>query len=750
MKVFRKIVLFVLTLTMIMSCFAAISTAADTSASLLSIYQDGMLFNQTKAAVIEGVANAGSVISLELKNKNNKTVLTSTAVTASDGVFFISFTAPAGSFDEYSIVLYENDVKFRTLNNILFGELWLASGQSNMQYPLIQSPEGAKAYAENKKLSYWLRVLLVPPYPEYKGSTSLVPCEPQNDLTDAIWVNGENIAVYNMSAVAYFFAEELAEEIGMPVGILNSSLGGSSIRSWLSREAIDNTPEVKQYLYDNGEYIEKAAWDEANRNVYQDMCANYNQKIAPITNFDISGMIWYQGETDLMMNNTQYDKQFTLMQETFTQDFNYKNGLLPIIYTQIASYYYSEDGMILSDWNKAYCDIQKSHSDSRAMITMYDIPLTYLPEAGLIHPESKSEVGERMAYSAVGLVYGYSDTYTAATVKSYTIEDNCVYITFDNTGDGLICSGKDLNGFAICSDNGIYVDAKAEITAPDTVKVYSDGIDNPVSVSYAYCVANQNANLYATKNAELALPVAPFITENTNIQHYWFEKPWTDADSDKIWYTEDDSLSGYYDMWNGKKAEVTSTQTAAFSGVGGLNIKATSKQFSVSPTLTYKDGLKEISFRNADTDYSYYGTMSFYVKNTSSECVKLENIKFLKNTAVWYAPAIADTLDCATEIPADNQWHKITVDLNRVYHLGNECSLSYGNNTLKDIKNIEFCFSTESNDAVIYLDDISFSPETEIIGTRYDVDIKNADNIIEVFTAIFLTIFGKFVSLFGC
>lgn len=748
MNTFKKLLILFLTVTI--SLGSVVSAAASNSgAEILTVYQDGMIFNQKKTATIEGKANPGSIISIELVDNNGNTVKTSSAQADSDGVFLVSFIAPEGSFKEYSIRLYENNICFRTLKNIVFGELWLASGQSNMQYPLAQSPTGAKAFAENKKLNEWLRVLLVPAYPEYNGSSTLVPVAPQNDISDAVWVNGENAAIYSMSAVAYFFAEKLMNELGMPVGILNSSLGGSSIRSWLSREAIDNTPEVKKYLSERGEYIEESAWSEENCDIYRDMTANFNQKIAPLSNFSISGMIWYQGETDLMLGNTQYDKQFDLLQECFTEVFGYEKGLLPVVYTQLASYYYSDDGIILSDWNSGYCTMQKAHSNSRALVTIYDVPVTFLPDAGSIHPERKEEVGERMAYCASGLVYGKSDTYTAATVKSYTAEDNCMVIEFDNIADGLICTEKSLKGFAIADENGIFVNAQAEIISENTIKVFSEEVNCPVAVSYAYCVANQDANLYASDDGKPALPVAPFITDRTANIHYWFNKPWAHCDNEKIWYTEGDSLSGYYNAWTAKNADISFREESAFSGDSGININADSAAFSVSPTLSYKEAVSFVSFSDADTDYSDYGTMSFYIRNESDDAVKLEQVKFLECSALWYAPAIKDTLDCAADIPADGEWHKITLDLNRVYHLGNECSLSYSNDKLRKIRDIEFSFSSSDKNAKLSVDNISFAPSADSVGTRYDIDINNADNPLEFFTAIFLSIFGKLMSLFG-
>ena len=746
MKKTRFVISVILAIIITLTCIQT-SFASSDKAKLLNIYADGMLFQQNEEAIFEGTGTPGSKITAELKD-NNTTVTSGESVVSSDGSFFVSFIAPEGNFKEYKINFYSDNVLFRTISNVAFGELWLASGQSNMQYPLAQDKEGAELFEESKELSKWIRVLLVPPYPEYNGSDSKVPAMPQNDISDAVWVDGTDGRIYSMSAVAYFFAESLQEELGMPIGILNSNLGGSTISSWLGRDAIDNDKTVKDYLTANNQYINVSDWNEDEQDVYRDMTANYNQKIAPLENFRPAGMIWYQGESDLMLGNTEYDKHLDLLQKSYTELFSYKNGLLPLVFTQLASYYYSDDGLILSDWNISFSEMQKAYPDSRALTTIYDIPVSYVPEAGLIHPEHKKEVGERMAFSAKGLVYNKNASFTAPYISNYTIEGSNVFVTFSNVGDSLICNDSTIRGFAVAGDDGIFVDAKAEIVNSNTVKIYNTSVTSPISASYAYGVQNQTSNLYGSIDGEATLPVSTFVTENNENYKHWFNMPWTYCDSETLWYTEDDKLSGYYNSWTADNASVAIKSENPAEGNGYLEIQAGNKSFSVSPTLTYKDGISKKNFRDVQTDYSYYGEISFCIKNDGTEDIAFECLKIYKSSALWYTPEVKGTLDCSTVIPADGEWHLITLDLNRIYHLGNECSLSYDNETLDKIKELEFCFSSEAENAKVAMDGISFSASAENPGTRYDVNIKNADDVFEFFTGIFLTIIGKLASLF--
>lgn len=747
MKNIKKSVCVIMSVLMIICCCPFISGASG-DAVLYKVYGDGMLFRQNEEAIFAGTAAPGSVISVTLFDSDGEKAAEGSAYAAPDGKFRASFIAPKGSYEEYTVVLQADGKEFSRLKNVVFGELWLASGQSNMQYPLAQAKSAAESFLKGEKLNKWIRVLLVPPYPEYKGSNSLVPAEPQEDITDAGWINGEDMSIYSMSAVGYFFAEQLQKQLDMPIGILNSSLGGSSVRSWLSRESIEEDAAVLNYLKESGAYIEKSKWNEAEQSVYYDMSANFNQKIAPLTNFRLSGMIWYQGETDLILGNTQYPRQFSLMQSSYSDYFSYDEGLLPVIYTQLAAYNYTDDGFCLPDWNIMYADMQKAQPSSRAVVTIYDIPVTYLPEAGLIHPECKEEVAQRMAFSALGMVYGEYASYTAPTVEKYEKRDGSIYVDFSSVGDGLICDGDVLRGFAVAGEDGIFTDARAEITDADTVKITASSVEAPEYFSYAYCVDNGDACLWASLDGEKTLPASPFISGKPENAHYRSASPWTYCDSDTVWFTEDDANSGYAPSWTADNATLLFTAENAVSG-RCMSIQADSRQFCVSPTLTYREKLQEKLYSSAEGDFSDFSQMSFFVRNEGAEDVTFTGARIYVNPVLWYSPEVSGTLDVSCVIPADGEYHEIKLNLGKIYHLGNECSLSYDNEKLSQIKNVEFCFASTEKGARLSMDEITFTPSVVDEGTGYDVDIRNADGIIEFFTGLILTLFGKFAALFN-
>ena len=732
----RKIISVVLAFLMIIGG-VSVAYAQSSSAKLYGTYGDDMLFQQNKEAVFAGTATSGAEITAELYNPSSELVASGKS-TASEGTFAVSFLAPAGGYDEYKVILKENGIVFAQLENVVFGELWIASGQSNMQYPLSQAKGGADMFRNGEKLSKWIRVLLMPYY--CNGVVEKTFADPQADVEGAQWATGEDPEFYNISAVAYYFAAQMQKDLDMPVGILNSSLGGSAIASWLSREAVDGDADVKNYLVSTGKYIERANWEKSEQSIYHSMTANYNHKIEPLKNFRPAGLIWYQGETDLMTGVTHrgYENFYDLMQRSYSKLFGHENELMPFICTQLASYLYSDDGLNLLDWNINYCDIQAAEYESRATVTIYDVPLTYLIEAGPIHPECKQEIGERMAYAAKGLAYGSGNDYTAATVEKAEIRDGAVYVTLKNAGDGLACGGNELHGFAVCGENGVYAQANAEIVSPDTVRVWSEDVENPVSASYAYCVSNMRSNLYATADGALALPVCQFVTDKSVGTHYWIDRQWTDCSDEYTWHVMTEvELNKNYASWTAEGGEITFAD-----GVMNVNGGA---GFTLSPVLNYE---KNEKFNDVDNDYSDYGTMKVRIRNNGEKPLDLNGVKIYKNSFVWYSPAVGGTKGVETSIPADGQWHTVEFDLNRLYLFGNEGGAGRPCGRLNKVTEIRFEFANDS-EAEISVDSVRFAPDTSEGKAKFDPDSATLDTMLEKITAFFIGIIGRIISIFG-
>ncbi len=733
---FKKLIAVLLAVSFVFGFTVFAQAEESHNAKLYTIYADGMLFQQNKESTLAGTGKPGDKITAELYH-GKKLVTSGESTVGTDGKFTVSFTAPKGSYTQYVIMIKENDKYTETLTNIVFGELWLASGQSNMMYPLAQSVTGIEMFEKQEKLSPWLRVLLVPGYPEYKGETALtrLPLETQEDITDAEWVTGEDFNVYNVSAVAYFFAVELMKKLDMPVGILNSSLGGSSVASWLSRETCESDREMTDYLAENGLYFTASEWNERNQDVYTHVTANYNQKIHPLRHFRPTGMIWYQGETDIWWTDGMYGRAFTLMQKSYSELFGFEDSLMPIVYTQLAPYNYGSE-TILSQRNNYYTVMQQEYPDSRAVISIHDLPLTYIMAAGIIHPQHKEEVGQRMFFAAEGLVYGKRETYTVSTIKSTEIKDGSIFVTLDNIGDGLKADGNKITGFAICDKSGIYVQAEAEIVSTDTVRIYAKNIENPVSASYAYCPASMRSNLYATENGRLALPVGPFVTDGSYMTKTWRDLPWTECDDKQTWFNNNnDPYGGYYDSWESENAELTFSRDF-------MNVKG-SGDFDISPTISYEIDGKKIFHQDSQRDFSDYGKLTFSIRNNGEKDVTFDSFRIYRETFMWYSPEANGGHDSSVVIPADGEWHKVTLDLNALYLYANECGIISPNNMIKYIQDMKFCFVSEG-EADVDLDNFRFAPEEEDTSFYFETKLSDADNFLEFISAMFSSILSIF------
>ena len=738
----KKIIALFLGICILLTC-AVPALASETGAELLKIYGDDMLFEQEKDAVFAGKAPAGSTVSAELFSADGSSIASAQAVTDENGEFTVSFVAPKGGFEEYAVVLRCNGTEFDTLDRVVFGELWLASGQSNMQYPFGQALSATEDWENSVKQSKWIRAMVSDTY----SSDGKVSVTPHEDIPDAKWITGESLAIYAVSAVGFFFAEELLEELDVPIGILNISLGGTSIATWLSREAIDSDEQVKKDFGD--EYVSVENWASNETNYFNGMSVNYNLRIEAVRHFRPSGVVWYQGETDIInqWSPERYARAFDLYQRSYTELFEYEDGLMPIVFTQLAPYYYSTDGgWALPEWNFALSDWQKAQPDSRAMVAINDLPGTYLPSAGPIHPDHKEEVGDRMAECAINMLYGGNSIHTAASLESAEIRDGSIYATLTNVADGIKAHGTP-DGFAICGENGVYVKAQGEIVFENTVRIWADCVENPVSATYGYSVSNGNANLYSVQDGEKFMPVSLFVTDPTYNEQYWLEKPWAECESAEIWRYNNEQQTGYFPGWTVENAEITFNSADAYSGSNGMNIKADSGSFTVAPLRNYTDNFEPDTFWDVENCFKNYGTVSFYVRNNGTSDITFDGLKIYKNKALWYSPADCSTNQPESVIPADGEWHLITLNLDKLCLWGNECGILFANDNLNPVGDFVFCFSGENAD--ISFDHIRFTPETDEEINRFDVNIANADNILEYISAFFVTVIGTVAKLFN-
>lgn len=736
-------IILALSLIMLIGSPAPFSATESATAKLYNVYGDNMLFQQKKDAVLAGTGNPGSKIECALKDSSGAVKAEAASTVDADGTFKVSFTAPEGSYDEYSIELKADGAVFETLDNVVFGELWLSSGQSNMQLELRHSSTGIEMIKNKTRGSKNVRYFYSAPNPDYDGDANKLPLNPQKEIPGCCWFDGTDDRIFNMTGVGYFFAEKLQQELDMPVGLLSGSLGGSSIRAWLPREYAEKDKAVIKAL--GSDYYTVKQWDEDGG--YSPMgtaFGMYNKKIAPLSNFRPAGMIWYQGESDASWDKGKYSMLFDLLQDSYTEIFDYQGGDIPIVYTGLCDFSFGD----LSSFKRItaeFGEMQASRPESRSVVSLSDIPLTFNVATQSVHPIEKKPVGERMTYAAQSLVYGADKCVSSPVIKNSEIKDGSIYITFSYCGDTLKVKGDRIYGFTICGKDGVYSPAEAEIVSADTVRVFSDSVKEPKSAMYASGLITERCNLYAYKDGEYIWPVLSTITDWDYIDNVWTDFGWTDCDTDEIWREESLVIADHYKIWEADGADVEISQNSALKGTGGLKITPSDSAFSVSPVTVYTDENGEVQyFQEFNKNWMNFKTMTVNVRNSGNEDITLKNLKLYTDKDKWVSPVVSGSTKTSAVIPADGQWHEVTFCLNTLMFKGKLLPAAASRTYLDDVADVEFCF--EGSTGEISMDEISFgttglpSPVIKLLGIG---PVSIIFNLITTIVGFFKIIAGK-------
>ena len=563
--------------------------------SLPTVFSDGMLFQQNKPINIWGYHKEGSEVEVKFY-KGDELLGTKTATADADGKWQVTYPALEGGYDTYRFEVSQNGKLIQAVEDVLIGELWLACGQSNMALSVSTDMDAANLIAEAN--NPYLRVFLEPTYPS--GQTGEQPVDPAQDIPGAVWGRGDNgAAIGRMSAVAYSFAKELQETLDVPVGVLNTAIGGTVIEGWLPRDAVEADAEVKAALKKYNLYYDAEWWPTSAGS----MSTLYNQKIGPLEGLNIAGTIWYQGESN--SNRAEiYDIELNLLKKSWSEKFGFENNTMPFIFTQVAPYRYDNGsknpqhlGYLAESMENSF---RANEDNNMAMLTIYDLPLDHMRDgtsSDPIHPRIKTPVGQRFALAALNMVYGGGDEYTAPVYTSMEIKDHAIYITFDRVGDGLMTiRDATLHGFAIAGEDNVFVGAKAEIVDDNTVKVWSNRVSDPKNVTYAFDNFNQSANLI---NA-VGIPASPFRTvdvDDTTLKpaasiRYFTAQDWMFADGDAWVYDStftEERNTGVRPSWTTTGA--TYDYSMAVSAEGTYSLKLTYDKggdIAFGPVLSYE------------------------------------------------------------------------------------------------------------------------------------------------------------------
>ena len=405
------------------------------------------------------------------------------------------------------------------LKNILFGEVWLCSGQSNMQMPMggwdnqpIHGGLKDITYSANESI----RLFTV---------KNVTADNPADDVVGS-WVECSPETVRDFTAVGYYFGRKINAETGYPVGLINSSWGGTVAEAWTRIDFIkydDNlSPILDQYntrLADWKKACVEAEKEQKPKPVKpwglrpQDEPASlYNGMIAPITNMTIKGTIWYQGESNAGASYL-YRDLFPTMIENWRCDFN--NFEMPFYFVQLASFTDHKPGIEVKPYrgqprDNAWAELREAQLMTNSLKNTGMAVTIDIGETNNIHPGNKKDVGERLAFWALAKDYGKAIDYSGPLYTGYKIEGNKIRILFSHAENGLMFKDGNPKGFAIAGVNKTFVWADAQIDGA-TVLVSSEQVKEPVAVRYAWDIDPENS-LYDNT----PLPASPFRTDDWN------------------------------------------------------------------------------------------------------------------------------------------------------------------------------------------------------------------------------------------
>jgi sialate O-acetylesterase len=432
--------------------------------TLPAMFGDNMVLQQNSSVAIWGKGNPSSLIYISCPwftgGTKQHPIIEYVSITDKNGNWRTSIKTPKAG-GPYTITIYDKDTL--KLNNVLIGEVWFCSGQSNMEMPMrgfknqpVLNSNEILLNADNSQLRLF----------ETKRNATILPV----DTITGEWKISNAESASEFSAVAYMYGKMLQEKLKVPVGIIVSSWGGTKIQSWMDAESLKDFPK------DINEYITKADTAKERHKIPTTL---FNGMIAPFVGYGIKGFLWYQGETN-RYDPAGYLKLFPKMVSSWRTLWQSKDSL-PFYYVQIAPYGNK-------DTTKSVKGIREAQMKAMSLIPNSGMVSTMdIGNEIFIHSPYKKEVSERLLFWALAKTYGYKGiSYCGPIYKSMTINKNIATIKFDFAENGLSSFGSEIVNFEMAGDDKIFYPASAKIQTDGTLDVWCDKVTNPVAVRYGW------------------------------------------------------------------------------------------------------------------------------------------------------------------------------------------------------------------------------------------------------------------------
>ena len=511
---------------LLLTAFSLLSpTILSAELSLPKFFSNSMVLQRECSASIWGKADPGAEVSVTFRDHS----VTTRADT--DGRWTVAIaTGPAEALGSDLVISSKGQI--RTISDVLVGEVWLASGQSNMAFTMDRVPDYADLISRAN-------------YPGIRmfNAPTVTAVEPQSDI-DGEWTRCSPGTVPGYSAVAFFFARKLHAELKVPIGVIKTAWGGKPVETFTSREALMTLPGtrilVDQAMADDAAYdaTKAAAAYEARLDQWQAAVAEWRKKpvdqrgrlarkptqpkrpldtegrpgvlfnsmIHPFVGYTMQGAIWYQGEGNAKAGAVPYDQTLPLMIRDWRTRWNDE---FSFYFVQLANYRDASSTPGTPDpWPLLQDRMRRvlNTTSKPGMAIINDVG-----EAKDIHPKNKQAPGERLALWALAKDYGKDLVCCGPLLKSSLVKGGEIHVTFEHAGTGLRSrDGMPLKRFEVAGADRVWHWADTRVAAPDTVIVSSVNVPSPVAVRYAWASNPEGANLV---NSE-GLPASVFRTDD--------------------------------------------------------------------------------------------------------------------------------------------------------------------------------------------------------------------------------------------
>jgi sialate O-acetylesterase len=494
----------------------ACAAIAHANVSLPDVISDGMVLQQNQKVPIWGKADPGESVTVRFAAQSK------TTTADGDGEWLIKLDPMRANATPATLTISgRNTIEVK---NILVGEVWLVSGQSNMQRLLSETADGEAAIAAADHPL--IRLFNVSRQVAFKHAPPPL----------GRWQASSPQSVKDFSAAGYYFGVELEKELRVPIGLINASYGGSQAEAWTPVEYLTTSNDLKPTvertkIWDEERPRVRAEYDEAIKKwradadkataagarpspsppvpdalrEYRIAASIYDGMIAPLMPFYIRGAFWYQGES-----NEARAQQYGILLPTMIKAWRerWAEGDFPFGIIQLPNYRDPKPDPADEPW---------SHIREAQRRTVVSTPNTGLivtidiGEAHDIHPKNKLDVGKRMARWALADVYGRKIPKSGPMFREARSTHSQVIIKFDDVGNGLrVRDGNELSEFAIAGEDRKWYWANAKIVGKDTIQVWSESVKQPIAVRYAFNNNPRHPNL----TNDTGLPAAPFRTDN--------------------------------------------------------------------------------------------------------------------------------------------------------------------------------------------------------------------------------------------